>query len=350
MRPLKPVQALSILVLVAVVGVLAFTLSGYAKDDKASVSQDPQAVAKPPMERNPFRQAYTTKTPSIARADLLACQELSKAKIAKPGNVDVKKFSEMLTGTWVRQLTWNGVVVENNSALFFDFRSGTPTAMMYDQSNLGEGPMTAKLEEIRDNPAMLEKTPRLTFVDCNYYIVDTYYKVSNDFLLDGLPVQPLSAAAKAPDARPLKAAWDQMVSKRFFRFEKAESKMAGEPGAEMLTPSVGGAFWQVSLKPVKMGRFTGAAIQLDGDYRGAHVGETGIGDNARFTGAQDVQFKGVERAQFFMDGDFYVSSVSPTGQTALGGAQLAGWATDCADFFALPEEIIWERVVLDPGI
>lgn len=318
----------------------------------ARTRRDPQR----PL-RNPFREAYTTRTPSVARADLLACQELPRSVNPNPRNLDPAAFAKMLTGTWVRQLTWNGVVVENNSALFFDFTGNNAVAMMYDQSNLGGGPMWNRVNEIRNNPDQLTRTPRLTFVDCEYEIVDTYYKVSDELLFDGLPVRGATTARAGGGS--LREAWKQLVDNRFFRFEQKERNLAKEPGAEMLTPSVGGAFWQVSMQPTNVGRYRGVTLKLNGDYRGAHVGEVGTGSDARFAGQEDVKFAGNETAQFFMSGEKFVASTRtllPKSMLARTGSRagnlatsVGGWSTDCADFFALPDPIIWERVVLEPG-
>jgi hypothetical protein len=343
----KPVPAST---LCRILNLCALVLAAFLLNT-AAVSQRPlYGQPQPPLERNPFREAYTTREPSIARADLLACRELATAKNAAPRDLDLKQFAQALTGTWVRQLTWNGVVVDNNSALFFDFRGNEPQAMMYDQSNMGGGPMFKKVQEIRNNPTLLAKSPRLTFVDCDFLIVDTYYKVSNDFLFDGLPTK-VTAAEKAVNGKPLAMAWTQLISNKFFRVEKQESQMAVEPGAEMLTPSVGGAFWKAKLEPAQVGGFKGANLKLDGEYQGAHVNEEGIGKSARFAGAADINFKGGENAQFFMVGNKFVSSARSLGTRSLAAGELAsGWTTDCAEFFNLPQAVVWERVVLDPGV
>ena len=324
------------------------------------------AYAADGPSRNPFREAYTTDTPSIARADLLACRNLDKAQITMGGNLEVSELGKALQGTWVRELTWNGVPVETESGLYFDVHGENFNAMMFDQSNLGKGPLSKKLDAIKADPAQLAKTPKLTFVDCDFMIVDSYYKISDGFVGDGLKI-----TAKASSS--LKPVWEQLVAQGFFqrRYEIQKSTIAGQPLAEMLTPSVGGAYWNGSLKPANSGGSKGVSLKMTGEYRGSHVGDMKV--------QKDVQFHGSESAYFFREGNMLVSSVgvgpaqghgvitqnrrrpsSPFSSSFLppqpaeeqGEKKLdlnaGGWATDCAEFFDLPQPVKWERVVIQP--
>lgn len=300
---------------------------------------------------NPLRQAFTAPAPSIARADLLACQELSRATARAPGNLRVEELADRLSGTWIRHLTWNGVPIETDSALYFDLHGEHPTALMYDRSNMGGGPMADRLDQLKKSPAELAATPTLTFVDCDYLIRDEYYKISDEFLLDGLPVE-VSDTADAP----LPAVWKQLVAQNYFDEANAavdtgpvtEDSLATNPGLELSLPAVVGAYWQVSLTPIKMSGYNGVQIELDGEYRGTHVGFK-ISEPAYAT----------ERAKFFMEGERLVSSVLPGGQ--IPGPQFAanelaaddeitgGWETECDDTLQLSQEVNWERVVLSPS-
>lgn len=301
---------------------------------------------------NPLQQAFTTPTPSIARADLLACQELSRATARNPGNLRVEDLADMLSGTWVRHLTWNGVPIETDSALYFDLQGERPTALMYDRSNMGGGPMADRLEQLKRSPAQLAVTPTLTFVDCDFLIRDEYYKVSDEFLFDGLPVE-VSETSEAP----LPAVWKQLVAQDYFDKANAavdtgpvtEDSLVENPGLELTLPAVVGAHWQVNLTPIKMSGYNGVQINLDGEYRGTHVGFE-IGEAAH----------GVETAKFFMEGERFVSSVLPGGRIpgpTFASNELAaesteisgGWETECDDVLELSEEINWERVVVSPG-
>jgi quercetin dioxygenase-like cupin family protein len=297
----------------------------------------PGQPGQPGAGKNPFLEAVTTPAPSIARADLLAVRQLGDARIRNGRDLDVKAFSRALTGTWVRELTWYGIPVQNESALYFDFRGDNLTAMMFDQSNLGKGPMARRLDTLKEAKA-INRVATLTFVNGEYLIVDRYYKVSEGFIFDGLEVK-----VKAEEARPLKAAWDQLDSSKFFDRRFGASDLAvGAGDSEVLTPSVGGAYWQVSLTPSKIGKLAAADLKLDGIYRGAHVGDAGKGGK--------VQFQGTEVAQFFMEGNKYVCSKRELGSSeTLAGQKAGGWMTDCASFFNLPHPINWDRVVLDPG-
>jgi hypothetical protein len=218
----------------------------------------------------------------------------------------------MLQGTWVRELTWYGVSVENESALYFSFKGNTFSAMMYDQSNLGKGPMRRRLEEIKSSPERLAKTPTLTFVDCDYWIVDKYYKISDEIVMEGVDVK-----VQESSPQQLKSAFDQMVAKGFFsrRLGGAATDSlktnARSPIDEVLTPSVGGAYWTGALQTARTpqsGRYMGAALRMNGDYRGSHVGTAGEG--------ADVRFTGTETAQFFMEGNTFVASALPTAKTS----------------------------------
>lgn len=166
--------------------------------------------------RNPFQEGLVTSTPSIARADLQACKELTRARPRNQRNLDPRQLMTALRGTWARELTWYGVKVETESALFFDVRGDTLVGMMYDQSNLGAGPMTARIEQLKRSPDTLNTVPTITFVDCDYSIVDKYYKVSTGFQFDGLADALRALAPAARGAAELKGVWDQMVASRFF--------------------------------------------------------------------------------------------------------------------------------------
>ncbi len=291
--------------LVAWTAAVALGLAGLALAQTAAG----QSRQKGSRERD--AKKVTRAYPPITTADLGICGSIGRVKATQPRAVDNKALRAWLSGTWVRQLTWHGVLVENNSALFFDLNNGGTTAMMYDQSNIGRGPMTIALDAILADPAALAATPVLTFVDCQFNIVDKYYKVSNEFLFDGLPV----SGGKVGGAGSLQRTWDELSGAGFFKLTTNQLSKRVPPG-DAYIPSVGGAFWKVSL--------TGSQLTMNGQYRGAHVGPQGN---------QDVVFTGVERANFVNDGGTYVTD---------------SWDTDCAEFFNLAQPVIWERVVLSP--
>lgn len=273
--------------------------------------------------------------PSIDRADLAACNELH-ATVQNGSDLDPQQLSSYLNGTWVRQLTWNGIQIETESGLYFDFLSSNPSGLMFDRSNLGEGPLTKALESLREDPEAFFSTPSLTFVDCEFGIVDQYFKISSGFVFDGLPVTP-------DPSDPLHSVWAQLIGASFFDSSAftIPSGLIGRPGGEILTPSIGGAYWQISLAPTQVGSYKGATLRLGGEYRGGHVGF--LSGSLPVTEAPtQVQFTGVEDATFFMEGDRFVVSASEGGNSR-------GWKTDCSDFFELPMQVVWERVVLDPG-
>ncbi len=320
-----------------------------------------------PRALNPFRISRTA-APSVARADMLACTKLRSARAVAPASLDPAEFAKTLNGTWVRELTWYGQLVVNESALYFnmDPASGRFTAMMYDQSNMGRGPMYAKLEELRTSPDRARAATTMTFLDCDFGIVDKYYKISSDVEVS---LGPRIANLTVARNEPLKAVFDKMTGAGFFRLSQAEIgrrpalfiaptvKTTAQDKVlnEVLTPSVGGAYWEGSLRSGRArgpaglsASIQGVTLQMKGTYRGAHVGDANAG--------ADVQFEGSESAVFFKEGNAFVAATPPggiqgTGPRA-GGASLnvGGWSTDCADFFGFGESIIWERVVVGAGM
>src|SRR4030095_5662061 len=181
--------------------------------------------------KNPIKDAINDPAPSITRADLLACSQIAKAKAKAQRNLDVGAFTDLLNGTWVRELTWYAAPGQTEPSMYFDFRR-SHTALMFDQSNLGKGPLSARLEAIKRSPETLSRTPTLTFVDCDYSMVDRYYKISDDFVFEGIPVRP-------NDSQPLESAWSQLQSAGIFD-RPAEP---GRQGAETLSGCVGGGYW-----------------------------------------------------------------------------------------------------------
>jgi hypothetical protein len=316
-------------------------------------SQQPQAAPS-----TVFSSAVADPTPSIARADLLACSQLQKAKSLDGRNMAPQDLAGALQGTWVRELTWYGIAVDNESALYFQFSGTDFTAMMYDQSNMALGPMRQRLQTIRTSPELMAKTATLTFIDCDYYIVDKYYKISDQNVIDpasfrssGFQIEALNLPKDVRDVAGepgsgLRNVWNTLQRGGFFDQDfKSRAKVAllagGQPLNEVTSPSVGGAIWQGSLKSANIANLQGVSLSMSGEYAGAHVG-TGQGQRIRFTGS--------EVAQFTKEGDSFVSTVRPTGATeAIAGQINAGWLTDCGKFFGLPEPIIWERVVLKLG-
>jgi hypothetical protein len=308
-----------------------------------------------PQSTNPFRTARIA-APSVARADTLACTKLTTARAVAPASLDIAQFARALTGTWVRELTWYGQLVVNESAMYFnvDPQSGKLTGMMYDQSNMGRGPMYSKLEELRTSPDRARAATTMTFLDCDFGIVDKYYKISDtaEFAF-GDRLANLSADRN----QPLKDVFDKMTSAGFFRMNPQEilrrpTRLVARDKIidEQLTPSVGGAFWEGALTstqargPVGLPRETrGVALRMAGTYRGAHVGSADAGAS--------VEFKGNESAIFFKEGDAFVAATARqrslrTPRAGLDALANGGWSTDCADFFGFGEAIIWERVVL----
>lgn len=331
----------------ALAGVLLFVWLG-----SASPYAQPQ--------NNPFRTARST-APSVARADTLACGKLASARAVAPANLDLAEFARAITGTWVRELTWYGQLVVNESALYYsvDAQTGTLTGMMYDQSNLGTGPMYAKLEEIRKSPDRARTTRTMTFLDCDFGIVDKYYKISDGLeFAFGARMANFTAAAN----QPLKDVFDRMTAQGFFKLDRTELlrrptvRIAGEKVVnEVLTPSVGGAFWTGSVRASRArgagltANVQGVTLQMKGTYRGAHVGDADAG--------ADVQFEGNESAIFFKEGDAFVAAsparrairVGPRG-AGLAAIDVGGWSTDCGSFFGFDDVIIWERVVIGVGM
>ncbi len=325
---------------------------GAVGQPRVAWGQQPEAAAS-----NVFRTAVADPTPSIARADLLACSQLQKARSLDGRNMTPQDLAGALQGTWVRELTWYGIAVDNESALYFQFNGADFTAMMYDQSNLAMGPMRQRLQAIRTNPELMAKTATLTFVDCDYFIVDKYYKISDQHVIEpasfrssGLQVETLNLPKDLRDVSgqpgtALRNVWNALQRGGFFDQDlrsRAQVRLqaGGQPLNEVNTPSVGGALWKGSLKSANIANLQGVSLQMDGEYAGAHVGA-----------AQGrVRFTGSEVAQFTKEGDSFVSTVRPTGAAeAIAGQINAGWLTDCAKFFGLPDPIIWERVVLKPG-
>ncbi len=263
------------------------------------------------------RRPAPARVASPTTADLSVCPTAApvKAKTSASLAIDMNAFRNYLSGTWVRELTWNGVAVQNNSALYWDLVNNGTVAMMFDQSNLGKGPMTTMLEAIKADPVKLAATPVLTFVDCQFNIVDKYYKVSSQFLFEGLP----TSVPKVSGPGNLTRVFNDLKAAGFFKLDGTLAPAAAT-GGEMYEPSVGGALWQVGLR----GTTAGADLSMSGQYVGAHVGPAG---------SSDVMFTGVENASFTNENGSYVSSY---------------WSTDCAEFFDLPQAVIWERVVMNP--
>jgi hypothetical protein len=312
----------------------------------------------PPGQQNPFRVATRVPAPTVLRADLQACNELARARPQKPGAVSVQDFSRAFNGTWIRELTWHGTVVTNESAMYFTIDGGTGklSAMMYDISNLEKGPMHKRLEALRQDPDRLAKTTTMTFVNCRNQIVDKYYRISEGVEYDlGARAGSLTKLA----GRSLKDVFEQMRKQNFFGLRDDErSKVAlfagpGEqPLNEVRTPSVGGGFWEGSVTRRAaawpgMRNVGGLVLQMKGTYEGSHVGLT--------TANGKVTFEGTETAVFFREGNSLVASmrsVARAGLPARSGTaalEIGGWTTDCADFFNLNDAIIWERVVLENG-
>lgn len=299
--------------------------------------------------KNPFKDALRTSNPSIARADLLACAQLGQAKHNKLGDLDIEEFARTLTGTWIRELSWYGVGVQTESALYFDFivadGKATGDAMMFDQSNLGEGPLGAMLENLKRDPEAMEKIPTLVYVDCDYSMVDRYYKISNDLLfhgLGGMAHTSYTASAGVLDGgeTALSSTWKHLNSNGFFdrRFPIIQGQ------AEMLLPSVGGSYWPVASVTQSRGDqdAEGALLQMSGDYQFVHAGDEEV-----------FKFSGNEIGQFHMEGGAFIASKRATGSTATGSNQASstveGYDTDCDEiFFQVP--VNYERVVLEPTV
>ncbi len=311
------------------VGIAVLALGGLHQSLPVASAAAPKA-GKP--AKDPFRNAVREVSSSIVRADLLACQQLGRARAQQPRSVDVGSLARLMTGTWVRELTWYGVQVQTESAMYFDFVN-SKTALMFDQSNLGRGPLAARVEAIKNNPDLLAKTPTLTYVDCDYSMIDRYYKISDEFLFDGLPL-------KISASKPLESAWSQMQNGGFFERQLPSDE---HKGSEQLMPSVGGAFWRTAtIEASTANGLTSALMTMVGDYRFVH----GSGPNA------DARFSGREIGRFALEGDTYVASKRALGSRATGsspGVVVEGYDTDCAGAYALLP-INYERVVLQPGI
>ena len=258
---------------------------------------------------------------SIARADLLACEQLDSARSLDPQDVDVEELADLLTGTWVRQVTWHGVPIPTESAIYFNLRDGKlqsgvlrGKAFMFDQSNLGKGSLTRKVEHIRDSSKFFE-TPTITFVDCDYDVLDQYFKISDDFDFGDLQVRP----------GRLHQVWNQLVSTGFFDYKTiVPAHLTQRAGGELFAPSrVGVMFAEASLAQKTYGGHKGARLHLVGEYRGSHAGFN-LGEGA----------DGEETADFVKEGNVYVSR---------------NWETDCDEFLELPVPVNWERTVINPG-
>ena len=292
--------------------------------DKTAFAQ----AAQEQEQENVLISAMYDAPPSIARADLLACEQRQVAKARSPDHINIREFGDLLTGTWVRQVTWHGVPIPTESAIYFDLRrKNAPargeirgTGFMFDQSNLGKGPLTRKVEALKDSGEDFYDVPTLTFIDCDYDVRDQYIKISDDFVFEGLEV------VTPEEAKPLLSVWKQLVGRGFFDIDSnyLPASLHGKPGAELYAPSrVGVHFSKADLKTHQIGQFYGAQLHLVGQYRGSHAGFK-IGDSA----------KGEETAHFVKEGNTFVSQ---------------DWETDCEEFLALPVPVIWERTVLDPG-
>lgn len=77
------------------------------------------------------------------RSDLLACANIvrpGKPALTATADARVADFARLLHGTWVRRLTFGGVLLETNSFLYFDMsgpEAGEGRALMIDRVNQG---------------------------------------------------------------------------------------------------------------------------------------------------------------------------------------------------------------------
>lgn len=308
----------------------------------------PQAEAtkivpnKRPLREDEPGDAYRVATDriSVARADFMAC-EADDLTPLRPSNLDLEAFARHLNGTWVRQLTWVGVPIETESAIYYDIRGNNGFAMMIDRANMGSGPLSARAAELTKSMGKRLRTPTLTFVDCDYKIRDQYFKISDDYIFDGMP---LSKAVPASPKNRLQTVWKDLLAQGYLDKAQAELKnvtISLKPDGDLFLPATVGALWQVSLSPESHGRFWGARLFMNGQYHGTLAGLAGRGT-----------LPGTETGHFFMEGSRFVSARLPKEFGKLKGKlgeEEIGFATDCSSFLGLDEEVNWERVVLDPG-
>lgn len=369
-------------------GLLAAPLPGWSQSSVAAGSTTSSAGLPSSVvqglsrsgELNLFQRGLMSPAPSIARADLAACNQLSTARPLEGADLSSGDLARQFEGTWVRELTWNGVLVDTESVLYFSFEnrnfddpaySSNFTGLMYDQSNTGKrGPWNQRAQDIRSNVRELTRTTTLTFVDCVHNIVDKYYKVSNESVVRGLDDfvdanldVMRSGVARDRTGEPgsgLGQLWDQLTRSRLFEpshIQGIQRSLGFDPQrlplqrggtlTEVTTPSVGGALFKGSVRNAALtgyeGISQGATMEMRGDYRGAHVGAAGEG--------QRVQFEGKEAAQFMREGNSLVATQRPLGADGILNGEIAqGWVTDCASFFGLNDAVIWQRVVLAKGV
>ena len=170
-----------------------------------------------------------------------------------------------LQGTWVRELTWYGIAVDNESALYFQFSGTDFTAMMYDQSNMALGPMRQRLQTIRTSPELMAKTATMTFIDCDYYIVDKYYKISDQNVIEpasfrssGFQIEALNLPKDVHDVAGdpgsgLRNVWNALQRGGFFDQDfRSRAHVALLAGGQLLnevtSPPRSAALWKGSLK------------------------------------------------------------------------------------------------------
>ncbi|MEM9553201.1 MAG: hypothetical protein AAGC60_03005 [Acidobacteriota bacterium] len=258
-------------------------------------AQDPSSL-RAGEEQSPFglsdiENFPEADLPALTRADLYACEQLDEATAQQPGDASTAEFAQALSGTWVREVTWYGVSMPTESVLFFDLRPSGGVAMMYDLVTLGLGPMSRELDAIRNSLALRARTPELTYLICDKGIRDSFFKISDEHIFDGLPVETMSDLS-------LDDVWQQLIEQKYFDRHQfpLPAEMRDEPGSEVLTPSVVGAFWNITLQPVTIDSKRGVRMSLEGEYRGSHwpAGEV---------------LSGLEFGDFLRDGDAFVAAV-----------------------------------------
>jgi hypothetical protein len=302
---------------------------------------------EPDLDRDRFEKSAK----SVARPDFLACRN-QDAKITRGSDLSIEEFSRMLNGVWVNQnrRTVHGMPVETDAAFYIDMRGGTGTAILIDRNNLDDYPLSAPYTSAGSK---LRKTARpltMTYVNCTFQFLDQYVKVS-DVVPQNVLASSTKLALKGTRANTsLKDVWDQLVSAGYFNsFEMVTGKglrtsrqksspvqgdgtrvaflpdgtktdekriEAGlEPGSEYNLPMMVGAFFKITLTPMKKaGRpYQSVRMRWDAEYRGVGVA---------IPAGQSVQ--GVEQGEFLKEGNALVSAISVSGREA--------WMTsECGD-------------------
>lgn len=308
-----------------------------------------------PNDRNPFT-GVPFNASSVSRADLSVCSVAGPRVAENPRDLAVSEMAQQLRGTWVREVTWHGAQIETTGAMFLATAGNTLTGIIFDRSNLEKGPLWHALQVVKADPGRLMNTPVITYVSCGLGVVDKYYRVSDQLLLDQIGIAQSQADA-------LRTAFEQLSTNDFLHpdFSRAIAYAQSRGSLpEILAPSVKLALWSGELKPANIGGRKAVTLRVEGVYRDSFL-------SPQFQPVRKDS-TGTELANFFRNGDDIVSTVgfavdgtaaakskrkqSRTAErsASLENAALGGgwWADDCAPELGNPI-IAWDRVVLSSG-